>query len=343
MLENPLLQNKGATALDAFTKEQTKVINADLDHSVRYFLIFLVLGGGAAVWVSILLTQFHALPGPLALVHVGLAATALLLVMIFQGLMIQSTQFNFLLIALEGIALPVFFYPAFSSWFVIGAFGFIAVWLSGFSRSRAMLSAVMKVNFWHYSTMVVGTSITAMALFAACLYVGLYQQAGGITFNAYKFVVSSASPGLEYVAPNFSPETNVDTFLDGTIKDYFQKQDGFSTLPAAQQQEVIKAATEGLGQRISDFTKEAMQPGDTVASYTFRWVSDGIRALQQKGFGAFVVVGIFLLIFLSIKGVMFFVQWPVLIFAFMLYLLLQAIGIISIGAEMRQKEVIIVK
>jgi ABC-type multidrug transport system permease subunit len=72
-------------------------------------------------------------------------------------------------------------------------------------------------------------------------------------------------------------------------------------------------------------------------------VSDGIRALQQKGLGAFVVVGIFLLIFLSIKGVMFFVQWPVLIFAFMLYLLLQAIGIISIGAEMRQKEVIIVK
>ncbi len=341
-LFSSLLRDKGGSPLQAFSEPQ-KVVNSDLDHSLRYFVIFIFLGGGAALWVSSVLAQFSALPAPSNFWNVGLVAILLLIVMIFQAVLIQSAQFNFVLILLEGIALPAFFYSHFSAWFAIGTGLFVIASLLGFSRARTMIGGALKVNFWSYSTMMMTAAIAALALFLSSLYVGLYQQQGGISYNAYKFVVVSATPGLEYVTPNFNPDTKVDTFLDTTIKGYFDKQEEFNKMPSSSQKAVVAEASVGLLDQITAFTKVVLKPGDTVVSYTFRWVSDGIKTMQEKGLGALVVVGIFFLIFFGIKGVMFFAKWPVIIFCFMLYLLLQAVGLISIGAEMRQKEVIIVK
>ena len=347
-LFNSLLKDKGGAPVELFTQpekteEEKRIVNAEYDHSLRYFLIFMVLGVGTAAWISYLLTAFHTLPSPSSLVNVGLVAILMLVVTLFQAVLIQSPQFNFILVVLEVIALPVFFYQNFSAWFLLAMVTFVISWLLGFARARAILNDAVRISFWRYSTVMIAAAITAFALFLAFFYVGLYQKSGGITFTAYKFVVGGAAPGLQYVAPNFSPDTKVDAFLNGTIRDYFEDQPEFSNLPSSTKESAVKEAETGVQARIVAFTKQVLKPGDTVASYTFRWASDGIRALQERGLGAFVVIGIFLIIYFAIRSVMFFVKWPVLLFAYMLYLLLQAVGIISITSETRQKEIIIVK
>lgn len=342
-LLNSLLKDKGASSLEAFTPEQPKVINADLDHSLRYFLIFIALGGAAAVWLSKMLLNFQSAPGLPAVVNVLLALVVLLLVMVFQSVMIQSTQFNIMLAAIEGLAVPAFFYAAFSPWFAVGTALFMVVWLVGFSRARALINNAMKVNFWHYSVVMITLSITGLAVLFSCLYLGVYQRNGGITFNAYKFIVDGATPGLQYITPNFNPETSVDSFLEGTIRTYLQKQEGFSQLPGDTQQVVIQETSANLLDRLQVTTSVGVKQDETIINYTFRWINDVINTLQQQGYGIVVVGSLFLIIFLSIKSIMFFVKWPVLFISFMIYLLLQAVGVISVGAEMRQKEVIVVK
>jgi hypothetical protein len=343
-LFSSLLREKGNNVVDTFAEtDQHKVVNSELDHSLRYFFIFFILGGGATIWISHVLSKFNALPEPATMFNVGLVSLVFLIVMVFQAMMIRSAQFNFLLVVLEGALLPFFFYQNFSAWLAIGSGLFIIAWLFGYSRARMMVSNVMKVNFWHYSTLMITTTITALALFLSSLYVGFYYQQGGITFNAYKFVVGSATPGLQYVAPNFSPETKVDSFLNSTVKNYFIKQSEFNQLPATNQQMVVKEASTGVIEQLSAFTKVILKPGESIVSYTFRWVTGLISTAQANGFGSLVVVGMFMLMYFAMKGVMFFVKWPVLVICFLMYLLLQAVGIISIGAEMRQKEVIIVK
>ena len=344
---NSLLKNKGGAPVELFEKPQTpeeqKIVNAEFDHSLRYFIIFIVFGGSVAIWISFLLTALHTLPTPAGLVNVGLASILLMMAILFQTILIQSPQLNFILIIIEALALLAFFYSTFSAWFLLGSVAFVITWAIGFARARAALSEMLRISFWNYGTLMITTTITAFALFLSCFYVGLYQQQGGITFTAYKFVVSGAAPGLQYVAPNFNPETKVNSFLDGTIRDYFADQDNFNSLPETIKDSTVQQATTGAQARIVEFTKQILKPGDTIASYTFRWVSGGIKTLQERGLGAFVVIGIFLLIYFAIKGLMFFIKWPVLLFSFMLYLLLQAVGIVSLSSETRQKEIIIVK
>ena len=346
-LFNSLLKNKGGAPVELFEKPQTpeeqKIVNAEFDHSLRYFLIFIVFGGSVATWISFLLTALHTLPTPAGLVNVGLASILLMIAILFQAVLIQSPQLNFILIIVEAVALLAFFYSTFSAWFLIGIVAFIVTWAVGFARARLALSEMLRISFWNYGTLMITVTITAYAVLLSCFYVGLYQQEGGITFTAYKFVVSGAAPGLQYVAPNFNPETKVDSFLNGTIRNYFADQDTFNNLPDTAKDSTLQQATVGVQSKLVDFTKQILKPGDTIASYTFRWVSDGIRTLQERGLGAFVVIGIFLLIYFAIKSVMFFVKWPVLLFSFMLYLLLQAVGIVSLSSETRQKEIIIVK
>jgi hypothetical protein len=204
-----------------------------------------------------------------------------------------------------------------------------------------IINVALKVNFWHYSSALITASIGALAIFLACFYVGLYQRAGGLSFTAYKLVTSAV--GFEYVVPNFNPETKVDSFFEELVKSKVNAMPEFQKLEPAMQDSTIKDAAKGIEGNVTAFTKLSVEPGETFLQYTYRVVIGLLNDAQQQGYGFLVISGLILSIFLTIKGLMFFVKWPVLFLAFILYILLQAIGIISIGAEMRQKEVIVVK
>lgn len=341
---SPLLRDKGTSSVSEHApRGMPTAPQSDVDHSLRYFFIFLILGGASAVWVSYGLSVFNGMPDGVRLTSLTLIGMVFLLVLIFQSVLIHSRILNVVLVVIEAALLPAFFYQSFTPWVAIAAIVFVLGWASGFSRSRAHLDNALRIHFWHYGTSILTAGITALALFLAVLYVGLYQREGGITFNAYKFVVSSATPGVQYVAPNFSPETKVSSFLENTITKYLKQQGEFIALPAAQQKAAVAEVGGGVLERLTSITKLALKPGESIIAYTFRWITQGIDALEQRGLGVVVVGGIFLTLYFGIRGAMFFLRWPILGIAMVAYLLLQATRVITIGAETRQKEVIVVK
>ena len=135
----------------------------------------------------------------------------------------------------------------------------------------------------------------------------------------------------------------MDSFLDEAIAGYFTKQKEFTQLSAPAREQALRETTAGIRTQLTELTKVDLVPSETVASYSFRWLSETLQSLQEKGYGGLVLLTLFLIVYFGLKGLLFFMKWPVLIVAFLLYLLLQATGIISIAAEMRQKEVLVLK
>jgi len=338
---NSLLQDKGVNRQGSFSPEKQNVLNSELDHSLRYFLVFIFLGGIASIWFSYVMLLFRFSPSTLSLINLGIVGTIFLLVMIFQSVLIRSMQFNFFLVLIEAVALPAFSYNEFTPWQVVATVAFVAVWWLGYSRAQVMINAVVKINFWHYSAMLTSASISALAIFLACFYVGVYQQSGGLSFPAYKLVTSAV--GIDYAVPNFNPETDVGVFFESIIKSKVEALPEFQKLSPGDQRSVVQDSTGAILQNFTSLTKTAISPGESILEYTFRVVKEFLNRAEQQNYGYIVIIGIIISIFLFIKGVMFFVKWPVIFISFIIYILLQAIGIITIGAEMRQKEVIVVK
>jgi len=342
-LLNSLLRDKGGAPVGAFQPERPQVIDTESDHSLKYFFIFLFLGGGCAIWTSYQVLAFNLDPTSVRLLNVGVVLMIFLALSALQLVMIASSQLNLLLIMLETATVLSLFYIPFSGWFLIGGALCVAFWFFSFRHARNLLTDGMQIRLWPSASILLSGMITGLAFLLASLYVGLYQQAGGITLESYKFIVSGASPGLEYVVPNFNPDTNVDALLTGAVSNYIKKATDSGKLPAGLPDSVVRDSVSGLKEKLVGLTGLSIDPGESFIDYSFRYVTTGLKELQNKGLGWLVIGSILVVIFFSIKGVLFLLKWPVLICVLLIYQLLKSINVVSVGVEMRQKEVIIVK
>src|SRR5262245_51396456 len=96
---NSLLRDKGESVLAS--AEPAPVLKAEVDSSLKYFFIYLVLGTGAALGFSYFFSQFNAAPETGLLVKTAAAAAAFLIIVTFQILFIQSFYFNLVLALVE--------------------------------------------------------------------------------------------------------------------------------------------------------------------------------------------------------------------------------------------------
>lgn len=343
-LINPLLRR--AQNLGSEVKGPESQSNqAEVDHSTRYLVIFSLLAGATGVFFSYALSAFHRAPSGSTILMVTGSIVALLVILIFQCAMVQHVRFAVPLLLVQGLTFFSFLMSSFSGWYIAAYLLYSLAVLLGYHMAYKILNEAVTVDFMHYANVMMRGGITALALFLASLYVGLYHQAGGISFTAYKFVLSGTMPGLEYIGPNFTPDTKVNTLIGEAVTNYFKKERGgvFTTLSETAQKQLIAQATPGVLDQIKNFTSQAVKPTDTLVGYTFDWLTNFLKSLEARGLGWLVIVVLFLLIFFGIKSVMFIVRWPIAFFIFMLYGLLKSIGIFKVTIEPRPREVLIVQ
>lgn len=296
---NSLLQNRGESILRGV--ESDPVLKAEVDSTLKYFLLFLVLGFSSALAFSYFFSRFNTLPSGELMLQTSVIGAVFLIILVFQTFFIQSFYFNLVLVLMHTGALLGFYFQPFSAWFLIAGLAFIMCWAFAFYSGRQELAMHLKFNFWRYSTITLVKLISGIALLLAFAYAGFYTRSGAVSYQAYKFTVSGI-PGVEYIAPNFVPNTS------GLTKEL---------------QENVPMANENM------------------LDYTYRLAIQGINYLQAHGLGFLVVVAIVVLIFFSTKGVMFFIQWPLLVICLLIYYGLLAGGVITIETETRQKEVVV--
>jgi hypothetical protein len=335
---NSLLHDKGESVLPM--AEPARVLKAEVDSTLKYFFIYLVLGVASAVGFSWFFSQFNAAPDLALMLKTAGMAALFLVILMFQTFFIQSFSLNLILVVLHVGGLLAFFYQPFSAWFIGAALAMLGLWMIAFYKGRQELNANLKFNFWKYSSLTLIKMITGMALFLAFMYAGLYVRAGNVSYQAYKFTVSNT--GLDYVVPNFAPDAKVDAFFQDYVRQVLKSQPGYENMSQAERERTTKEIAAQIQAKTAEATDVPAQKNETIVEYTYRLAIQGLEFLRERGLGFLIIGAIIVIIFLAIKTVMFIAQWPILVVTLLIYYALISAGVITIESEPRQKEVAVV-
>ena len=317
------------------------VLRAEVDSTLKYFLIFLLLGFGSGLYFSYLLAVFGSAPSAGALIAAGAMCCAFLLIVVFQSFFIQSLYFNLILLFLETFGVFGYFYRPFSIWYIGAGLLFILCHAWGLNVAKREMNSTLKIHFWRYSSKVLTGLITGISFLGALLYIGVYQTAGGVSYEAYRFSTSGIT-GIEYVVPNFSLTTKTDTLFAQYAQQALKNDAQYNVLSKTEQDKVAAQAGAALKKQAESLTSLKIASDTSLLDYGYQLLKNFIKKLEDGGLGSLVLAAMIAIIFFSIKGVMFFLRWPLLIAASVLYFLMLSVGIISIQTEQRQKEVAVI-
>ena len=318
------------------------ISTTDVDWSLKHFFILLVLGISAAVWFGTALKNFNALPVSGALITVSISAIALFLVAVFQIFLIKSFSLNLVVAAAEAVAIGLMIPGGFSRLGATGLLLFVGSLLLAYHRGRQELTDHLKINFHRFGAIVIRTVASGLAIFLALLYAGLYQTTKGISYDAFRFITSGTMPVVRSFVPGFSPEMAATGFFKTFAASQVNKMPQVAKLSEAEKQEVFEEFGSQLKTRFEELTKTMVASGESALSYFYRVANQYLGNFADGlAFVPMVVIG--LIIFFIIRGVMFFVKWPVAWISYLVYRLLLVIGVIYLGVEPRNKEIIMVK
>jgi len=321
-----------------------EVVRADLDSSLKYFLISIVLGVSAAIAFSYSIFLFASTPGIGTLVQAAAAGGALFLIIVFQTLLIKSWQYNLVVALAESIALVSFLSGGFIVWYGIAAAAFFASWFVGFKRGRTDLRERLKFDIKHYSLHLLSHVAIGFALFIAIAYSGLYLHTQTISQSAYGFVFDTAlTPTLTTFGAPITRDISVDNALGGYIRNQLERQSDFGLLNQTQKDQVVKQVSFELRNKIIQVTGTPVLSQETVFDYTYRLLATWIASPRGQGMQGLIFGLLFISVFFVVRGILFILKWPVLFLCTLLYYLLVSFKVVSVQTESRPKEIIIVK
>jgi hypothetical protein len=320
------------------------VVRADLDSSLKYFIVFFVLGVTSAIAFSYSIFLFASAPGLGTLLQAAGAGGVLFLLVVFQTLLIKSWQYNTVIAIAESLALVSFLSGGFIAWYGVAAAAFFVSWLIGFRRSRKDIAERLRFDIRHYSLHVISHLTLGFALFIAIAYSGLYLHTQTISQNAYGFVFDTAVvPTLRVIGAPISKEVSVDTALGSYIRNQLERQSDFGLLNQTQKDQVVKQVAFELRNKIIQVTGTPVISQETVFDYTYRLLATWIAGQSGTSMEGVIAVLLFAAVFFIVKALLFALKWLVLFLCTLLYYLLVSFKVVSVQTESRPKEVIIVK
>ncbi len=238
------------------------------------------------------------------------------------------------LYAAQVLAFVTPFYASFSFTVLIPAALLFATMIIGFERGHKVLENNLNIEFYAAARRASGALFTGLALFAA-IYVGaeLKTKGGAVSKDYVRVAIESVLP----LTARLSPGVKLDGRVGDVIKAITQKKLGLSqTIPVAyldaQVQEIIATASDSLGVKI-EANETLPHALEKVLTEKADKLSGGGKLLLAAGLGV--------LLFFTLKGIGFFLNFVVVFLAFLAYHVLLGLNVIHIGLESRSKEVVI--
>jgi hypothetical protein len=313
--------------------EETAV---DIDRSLWRIVVIGVATVGAALVMGLMINGVRTNVSIESAVFLIMAAIIWSVFLFLQMFMVKSMMINTPLILGQVVAMIIASFHSVSLYLIIAGVIFYAFLLVGFTRGRWDLMNYLKIRFFKIGTRALPLFVTGLALFLAIYFVSAFDESNfAISEKIFGLVVGSASPVLEKAIPGFDPNMSVSEFLRLVARQ--QVPEGVVT-----SEELIDQTASTLRQTIQDKTGASIGSGESVQNSLYRNLVNKLsNATAPIRAGALAIVGIGL--FFGIKAVAFFVNWIILLIAFMLYRILLVVNFFYIGVEDRKKEVIVLK
>ena len=309
--------------------------------SVKHLLIFVALNTALAVATSYFWSQSITSGGD-ALLAIGCFAV-FLVGFLFQALLIANPQFNSYLSLLQVAGFISFFYRELSVTAGVGAILFVVALVVAGRKGQQDIHDRLKIGFTRFASVTIHTAITGAAIFIAFWYAGSSIIGGAIPQTTFDLLLSSATPGVRFVLPEFTLAMNVDAFLKAVVEFQVSKDPQFDQLSPGEQNYQIGQLAGEIKPRLVEFTNTPVESKESVRDYTYRASTNYVQSLKGSNLRYLPGLVILLVIFGLFKGVLYFVRIPVIYVAYSIYGLLTSLGIIYTVQEPRNKEIIMSK
>ena len=206
--------------------------------------------------------------------------------------------------------------------------------VSGFIVGRRELMNSVKIHFWQHGSRVIQACVTGMSLFLALYLVAQFSISDNLfSERNIRFLVGGVEPILRRTLPGFSLDAPVEDALNAFVR----KQ-----LPAGTPSALVAEATNDLLADLRRRTGTNIRADKTVIAGLVEMGNDRFSGLSRSArYG--VLGAVALLIFVTLKGLAFVINWPILVVSFSIYELLLAFKFMHLEYETQQKEIIVVK
>ncbi len=262
------------------------------------------------------------------------------------ALFINELLWSSLAAGLSVIASLAVFYDYFSA--VLVGFGLlvflILVW--GISRLRTDLENTLKINFFHLLKIFL-SKITLAAAILFCLFAYfLFSAKGGfpISFESFRVFILKPNEGIIGIfVPNFKFQEPLQTVLTGVLeKQLVETIPNFRNLPASIKETAIASAIQqefGVSlNKVLGYQVDLKDPVDKVIYDSLLIKFNQLNPTAKN----WMYIGIFVVLFFTIRFLFIPVNWLLSILMFLIYQLLLAVKFVSIKSESRSKEVFVI-
>ena len=309
-------------------------VSAEIDRSLWKISFFGALAVLASFFFGYAAQQVRTAPVPSALVWAGVGLALWLSFSLLVPYVIKSASVAALIALLQSVIVGLFLFGGKSPGLFFGAVFFLTFFLlMAFGTGRSEIRNALRIHFFKIGRGVVSVLVLGMNLFFALVVVfALRGEEVRIPQPFLGAMLRSSAPIVQRYVPGFSLEMNVDAFFESFAK---------SRLPEGTPQFAVDRMVSDFVASIESQTKVTIDQNATVLQ-----ALDEIANTKLKDFSAknqtltlLVLAG---LVFFTLAGLGFLVQWVILAVGFFLFQIFYASRFLHMEFETADKEIIVV-
>ncbi len=294
------------------------VLGLILGIAISYFLNSLVENPSAAnfTWAASLIVLF-------------------IITFFLQSIFVKSLKLNLLIILVEMVGLTSFFIiKNYSLILLIAIVLTYAALFSAAKKSKGELSNQLKISMLKVARLSVPKIVTAIAILISVVYSQpFFPQNLVISKNLIKSIIAP-SEILIKIADNYLHIGLTNFAVDKTISQLADEMAQKSELPIGSQ--IIE---QGLIMQASQIGL-TIKSEESLLDVAYNFINSKVQNLNKTM--KWVIFGaMFLLIFLTIKGIFWVFHWLLYVLIYLFYEILMALGFCKLSYEQISKEIIV--
>ncbi|TSC96440.1 MAG: Uncharacterized protein Athens101426_360 [Parcubacteria group bacterium Athens1014_26] len=307
------------------------------------------------VWtLAILGTLFSSAVGFLSKIYINAQNSPYLLYLItisllflvvffFQSILIKSGKINFLIVTAESISLILFFLDKTSLLLIITLIINIILFWSANSNGRNIIKNQIKIRFKEIVSKTIPPAVTALSIFISIIYASsLYSNKQIISESALKSLLAPTESVIQKFSniKDFSFNMTASQLTGSlTMSNLDPGQKAAISGSATAKKELDKKVFQGLQQQAKNYGVN-LDPNKTITQTFSGFLNDKFAGLANN-FKILIIMALGFLIFLTIKGTVTLLHWPIYLFIYLIYEILTALGFIKISLQSRNQEIIV--
>ena len=349
-LFRPKSNNPGADNKEVLSRDEREKIKterfireglSDSDYSLLKIFAVIITTTASAFLFSYALVFWS----PIHAIIAGLFSVSLIA---FVPLFLKSSSLHLASAFTISIAfvLPLFFLknipPIPAS--VVAIFSIIVL-MGGFISAKRELNNSLRIIFRKFSSKIITRALTVIALVLAVAYGWNFQARAFFSDQFINTAMTFSSPFIEQRIYGFTPQMKLSDFFDVFVKQSFAQHDSanLALLPIDLQKQLISQSTMSLYQTIESSLGVDMNLESSFQENLKIIILDKVVTPIEKIPAERLSLIATIIIFIAVRGPLWFLGWLIIAVSFILFQLLLAIKFAETYLELRSKEIVLIK